>query len=308
MAGRRELERRLAALGDISAILGVMKNLALMETSKLSRVLAAQRGLVESLDDIAADFLAFHPQPSPLPGNAFEVLLLIGSQRGFCGDFNDRLIAALAARPEAHGSSRRIIAVGAKLAGRVPADIHLDGPHAMEEIGQVIHQVMDALTLLLGRAGKSHSPRLTALYHDPDSGGTMPRTLVPFDGQSKRTPFPLFPPLLNISPRDFFALLAEQHLLAAIIELFHRSLMAESRFRLNHIEGASRRMERRSTELKRKRNLARQEEIIEEIEAILAGAGLEEMETAGMMPVSARDARKTNGRAEQSNLCYKDNQ
>jgi F-type H+-transporting ATPase subunit gamma len=50
--------------------------------------------------------------------------------------------------------------------------------------------------------------------------------------------------------------------------------MAESRFRLNHIEGASQRMERRSTELKRKQNLARQEEIIEEIEAILAGAGV----------------------------------
>jgi len=32
-------------------------------------------------------------------------------------------------------------------------------------------------------------------------------------------------------------------------------------------------MERRSTELKRKQALARQEEIIEEIEAILAGVG-----------------------------------
>ena len=63
--------------------------------------------------------------------------------------------------------------------------------------------------------------------------------------------------------------------------------MAESRFRLNHIEGASRRMERRITELKRKQTLARQEEIIEEIEAILAGAGMDDAESAGVPPVSA---------------------
>ena len=72
----------------------------------------------------------------------------------------------------------------------------------------------------------------------------------------------------DIPSPAFFSLLAEQHLLAAMIELFHRSLMAESRFRLNHIEAASRRMEQRSADLKRKQNLARQEEIIEEIEIL----------------------------------------
>jgi F-type H+-transporting ATPase subunit gamma len=274
MASKRELERRLAALGDIGAILGVMKNLTLMETAKLSRVLASQRGLVESLETIAADFLVFHPQPRPTPGDQFQVLLLVGSQRGFCGDFNDRLIASLATHSGEDASGRRIIAVGAKLVDRVTADLHMDGPHALEEIGQVIHGVMDSLSLLLSRADSGHSLRLVTLYHDPDSGHPVTKTLAPLDGQPQSADTPIFPPLLHIPPPAFFSLLAEQHLLAAMIELFHRSLMAESRFRLNHIEGASQRMERRSTELKRKQNLARQEEIIEEIEAILAGAGV----------------------------------
>lgn len=273
MAGRRELERRLAALGDIGAILGVMKNLALMETAKLSRVLASQRGLVESLESIAADFLAFHPQPRPAPGDEMQVLLLVGSQRGFCGDFNDRLIASLATHSGEAASGRRIIAVGAKLVDRVAADLRLDGAHALEEIGQVMHGVMDSLSLLLSRADSGHVLRLVALYHDPDSGKPVTKTLAPLEGEPRSTAPPLFPPLLHIPPPAFFSLLAEQHLLAAMIELFHRSLMAESRFRLNHIEAASRRMEQRSADLKRKQNLARQEEIIEEIEAILAGAG-----------------------------------
>lgn len=72
MGGRRDLVRRLHTLGDIGAILGVMKNLALMEIGKLSRMLPAQRGMAESLEAIAADFLAFHPQPGAAPGDGAE--------------------------------------------------------------------------------------------------------------------------------------------------------------------------------------------------------------------------------------------
>ena len=272
MAGRRELERRLRALADIGAILGVMKNLALMESGKLSRILVAQRIMVESLEATATDFLTFYPQPDPGSVTPCEILLLLGSQRGFCGDFNDLIITAAGGRQTVQKPLS--IVVGDKLAGRLAGDILLGGPHAVEEIGQVIHQVMDAVSTLLARADGGHTLQLSALCHDPDSGTVVLRSLAPLAPQSQPSvPSVIFPPHLNITPAAFFDQLAEQHLLAAITELFHRSLMAESRFRLNHIEGASRRMERRSTELKRKQALARQEEIIEEIEAILSGVG-----------------------------------
>ncbi|MFA7405923.1 MAG: F0F1 ATP synthase subunit gamma [Pelobacteraceae bacterium] len=276
MAGRRELDRRLHALGDIGSILGVMKNLALMETGKLSRILNAQGEMTASLEETAAGFLMFHPQPRPAVDETIEVLLLIGSQRGFCGDYNDLIIVALPQSEEGRTKALRI-AVGAKLAGRLLSDVQLDGAHAMEEIGQVIRGVMDALHVLLVRADGGHSLQLSALHHDPDSGVVVVRQLAPLIVKAAPTKSsPIFPPHLTLSPPVFFAQLAEQHLLAALTEVFHRSLMAESRFRLGHIEGASRRMERRITELKRKQTLARQEEIIEEIEAILAGAGLDE--------------------------------
>lgn len=278
MAGRREIERRLHALGDIDTILGVMKNLAMMEAGKLSRILGAQREMVTSLEETVADFLTWYPQPGPADKKVFEVLLVVGSQRGFCGDFNDLLLAALPLTEEGQTNTIRI-AIGAKLAGRLRADIHLDGAHAVEEIGQVIHEMMHALNALLVQTNGGHPLQLSALYHDPDRGVVVVRRLAPFSGQTERVDIlTTYPPYLNISPTSFFAQLSEQRLLAAITEVFHRSLMAESRFRLNHIEGASRRMEKRSSELKRKQALARQEEIIEEIEAILAGAGFDETE------------------------------
>lgn len=271
MAGRRELERRLNALGDIDAILGVMKNLALLESGKLFRVLAPQREMVAGLERSAADFLTFYPRPQPAAAS-LPMLLLIGSERGFCSDFNDLLLAAL---PAAEGGNKPArLAVGAKLAGRVAADIQLEGAHAVEEIEQVIHKVMDAIGTLVTHTAGGRTLQLLALHHDPDRCDVVLRQLTPCVGAAESAAKFIFPPQLNISPDFFFARLAEQHLLATITEVFHRSLMAECRFRLNHIEGASRRMERRITELKRKQTLARQEEIIEEIEAILAGAGM----------------------------------
>lgn len=273
MAGRRELERRLRALGDIGTILGVMKNLALMESGKLSRILVAQREMVTSLEETAVDFLSFYLQQQPDDDKRIELMLLIGSQRGLCGDFNDLLLAALPL-VENGGATSLKIAIGAKLAGRIQVDLQLDGPHAVEEISQVIHAVMDDISVLLIQADCNRPLHLSALYHDPDSGGVVVKSLAPIDGRLKMdNPMNKFPPHLNLTPETFFAQLTDQHLLAAITEVFHRSLMAESHFRLNHIEGASRRMERRATELKRKQTLARQEEIIEEIEAILAGVG-----------------------------------
>lgn len=287
MAGRRELERRLHALDDIGAILGVMKNLALMETGKLSRILVAQRVMVESLEATATDYLTFYSQPYSESATPCEIVLLVGSQRGFCGDFNDLIITAERGMQDVHKPLR--IVVGDKLVGRLAADIQLSGPHAVEEIGQVIHQVMDAVSTLLRRADGGRTLLLSALCHDPVSGTVVLRSLAPFIPQSlSPASSALFPPHLNIAPAAFYAQLAEQHLLAAITEMFHRSLMAESRFRLNHIEGASRRMERRSTELKRKQTLARQEEIIEEIEAILAGAGLDETEEMDVTTITIK--------------------
>lgn len=275
MARRRELERRLRALGDIETILGVMKNLALMEVGKLARILGAEHEMVASLEAAAADFLAWYPQQEPVAGKVFAVLLLIGSQRGLCGDFNDLLLAAIPGS-DSNGATPLRIAIGAKLSMGMQADIHLDGPHAVEEIGTVVHGVLKAINRQLPTPSNDHSLHLSALCHDPDSGVVGIRQLAPFAGHGEpQEPLALFPPQLNIAPAALFSQLTEQLLLASLTELFHRSLMAENRFRLNHIDGATRRMERRASELKRKQSLARQEEIIEEIEAILASAGMD---------------------------------
>jgi F-type H+-transporting ATPase subunit gamma len=71
---------------------------------------------------------------------------------------------------------------------------------------------------------------------------------------------------------SFARKLLEQYLFARLHELLYSSLLAENQARLEHLESAVQRLERKSGELFRKRNVVRQEEITEEIEVIMLGA------------------------------------
>ena len=79
-----------------------MKTLAYLEIRKLGRFLDAQRAVVAHVETVAADFLGFHSELLPPPDDSAQpVCLLLGSERGFCGDFNEALLERLEAFVEA---------------------------------------------------------------------------------------------------------------------------------------------------------------------------------------------------------------
>ena len=91
MSRRRELSRRLASLTDIAGIMSAMKGLALMETRALQDFLATQRRMVSSIEASAAQFLAWNGELAGTPPE-IELCILVGSEQGFCGDFNEALL------------------------------------------------------------------------------------------------------------------------------------------------------------------------------------------------------------------------
>jgi F-type H+-transporting ATPase subunit gamma len=102
MSSQAELTQRFSRLKEISGIMTAMKGLSLVETRKLARFIGHQRSMKANIEAAAADFLNFFPvagadetQPA--------ILLLIGSERGFCGNFNERILAAMARLPNGHG-------------------------------------------------------------------------------------------------------------------------------------------------------------------------------------------------------------
>jgi len=269
---RRDLETQLHSLTEIKEIMNAMKNLSLMEVHRLNRFLDTQRRVVASIEAAAADFLLFHPELLAGEEEFRNVYLLVGSERGFCGDFNEALLRAL----DNHiGSARDVtlVAIGSKLVAKLSDDprvaASLDGASVVEEVDSVLVKLMDTLTGLSAPSAARAPLRLTVFHHDAADETIKISDLRPFQKPESKTIRFTHAPRVYLQPQSFFAGLADQYLFAVLHELLYSSLMAENQRRMQHMDAAVRRLERTSTELLQKRNILRQEEITEEIEVIM---------------------------------------
>ncbi|MCG6942662.1 MAG: F0F1 ATP synthase subunit gamma [Thiohalocapsa sp.] len=280
MSRRHDIEARLEGLADIDRIMRSMKNLSYLETRKLARFMDAQRRVMASVEAAARDFLAHHPALlGALAGPAADAhtcWLLIGAERGFCGDFNEAVRHALDAAAGAEPRRVSLIAIGSRLALPLEQDPRLiatvPGASTAEEVGAVLARIIDTLDDI---AACRHAVRLKVLHWDDDADAVRAVSLLPpfqdtvVGEAAPAPPKHAYPPLLNLRPAEFLERLVDHTLLAALQALLYSSLMAEHQHRLRHLDGALNRIEERTRTLTLRRNLWRQEEITEEIELIL---------------------------------------
>lgn len=269
MSRRREVEEHRRRLNEVRNILNSMKTLAFMETRKLTKRLAPQHEVVEHLQQVAQDFVLSYPDVLPPLASGPEIRLLIGSERGFCGDFNHALIGAMEDQPR---DRVRLVAIGAKLATRVAEHPAMaataSGATVAEEVPAVLESIVDhIIELQQDLAGC----RLTALHYGDDGQVIRTEILPPFRHWAAAAPptSHAYPLLLNLPPHEFLRELIDHYVHAVLHELLYASLSTENHRRVQHLGGAIRRLDDKSTELQRRSNTLRQEEITEEIEVIL---------------------------------------
>lgn len=242
-----------------------MKNLALIEIHKLARFQSMQSQAVANIENAALDFFNFYPYRPTLDKKAAPIGIFIGSERGFCGDFNERLIAAMNAE-----TYSGMIAIGSRLGSRLGDHgrhviASLAGANIAEEAPAVISRLIDIIN---SSKKANHALILTAVYQE--SGLIKQRQILPPLLQPRQeTPHYGNPPALNLEAVDFYFELLEHYLFAALHEIFYLSLMAENQKRQLHLEGAIRHLDDEIISLHRKSQIYRQEEITEEIEVIL---------------------------------------
>lgn len=275
MSKRREIEEHVRTLGEIEGIMGAMKNLALMESHKLSRVLTAQHRVVDDIEAAGRDFLAFHPTlVQDYSGK--ELYLVIGSERGFCGDFNDRLLSTLDRHLQTTDDRNPVLViVGRKLLQRAERITRIaafvEGPTVADEVPSVLIRVIEQVRNVTARHRGGATTGVTAVYHDAVADEAVIRPLRPFPPSPSAANDEPFGPLLTLAPDMFFGQLVDLYLFSLLHAIFYSALMAESRARLAHLDSALQRLERDRGDLLRKRNVLRQEEITEEIEVLMLG-------------------------------------
>lgn len=272
MSKRREVQAHLATLGEIDGIMVAMKNLALLETRRLSTFLDTQRRAVASTEAAAQDFLSFYPQALAPTEGMQQLLLVIGSERGLCGDFNESLLEPLAAARKMDDTLPVVVGrrLEAKLQGDAGIAAFIEGSSVVEEVQATLGRLVHALSELQQQRPEEVW-RLATLYHDDESGAVRLRQLLPLVTPVGRPAYS-HPPRLNLEPIQFMSQLAHQYFYATLHEVFYASLMAENRKRLEHIDSAIRRLEKDEAQLRLRSNALRQEEIIEEIEIIMLSA------------------------------------
>jgi len=267
MSQSHELQLHITKLEEIRSILNSMKNLALIEVHKLARFKTLQSQAVAVIEQAAADLLDFYPHLAIANDDARSICLLIGSERGFCGDFNENVIDD--ANDEQ--TTAEIIAIGGRLGGKLAEDKAIQiiaGANVAEEVPIIVNRLIESIA-----PDQQPGIRLTALYHDSVTNQIVRRQLLPpFARQTAQTPRYTLPPVLNLAPDVFFSELLSHYLFAVLHEVLYISLTAENHRRLQHLEGAVKHLDDETVTLKRKSQIYRQEEITEEIEVILLNA------------------------------------
>ena len=274
MSRRRNLEHHRRSLAEIRDIMNSMKTLAYMETRKLARFLDAQHAVVQSLEAVAADLLSAYPDTLPEPIESTPLFLIMGTERGFCGDFNHALLTHLESALQTYPSGTpALIPIGRKLhtllEGNAGVVAWVDGASVGEEITSVLNHLVDEIISLQSERG---ALEVFCLYQGGENGLLMQRLLPPFQGLVAMPPRYSHPPALNLTPSAFLIELTDQYLFAALHAILYASLMEENHHRVTHLEGAVSHLDDQEEDLTRQANALRQEEIIEEIEVILLSA------------------------------------
>lgn len=269
MPTRRSVKRRRTSFRSIGEVIGAMKNLALVEIAKVGRTRSARRELLEGVRAVAAEIAAGRPELLR-PARGPTLVVAIGSERGFCGDFNERVVdrwsAFVADRPA------RAIVVGARLAARLPAGLAVVETLAGPTVAEDVPAVLTALVAAIERAQADRE------------GGVLPMVAISHDDDDHVRVEPLLPLFLDeppagrgaepdryLSPAVLFAEIVDHYVTAALDEIFAQTLVSENRKRLAAMEAANRRVERHVLELTHELNRLRQEEITEEIELLMIG-------------------------------------
>jgi len=163
------LQLHIEQLREIRSILKAMKNLAFMELHKLKGGTDRQSEVVAHLEQVALDFLYYYPLPVEEGVTFLSIGVLLGAERGFCGDFNESLLKSIV-----NQDFKQVITIGNRLCNlldeaTLESDIQLAGANVIEEVPGVIQHLVEVIQSLLesqhARQGLLKL-KLTLVYHD----------------------------------------------------------------------------------------------------------------------------------------------
>ncbi|PZU18637.1 MAG: hypothetical protein DI589_24005 [Shinella sp.] len=273
------IEARIGSVQQLSTVVSAMRGIAAVRSREARQALDGIRTYAATVSAAIAEVLATMPAlpvRAGVAGGGVHILVLLMSEQGFVGAFNERIVEAARQMIAASGGADWEIFV----AGNRGAVLLAESGVSARSITAMIEHSAQAGELagelsdrLFQRLGEGDVAEVLLLHGEP----TVPvetvgeKRLAPFD----YTRFSIIerakPPLMTLPPEHLLERLAEEFAFAELSEAIVLSFAAENAARTRAMTEANANAEKTLEELRQLYRLSRQEEITDEIIELAAG-------------------------------------
>lgn len=278
------LSDAIEAAGDIQSIVRTMKALSSVSIRQYEHAETAMADYARTVELGLTAVLRQRRQAGlPLPvagsGTGREALFVIGSDRGLCGGYNDKITRFAQSRLE---DRRMVLAViGARVAARLETDGHeadavYNLPGSVEGLSRLVQTMIveiDRWTQAegVGQVWLVHNRREGRVTAKPQAHRLLPlpesylRKLSETDWQGRSLPF------FRMNPDRLMSWLVQQRLFVVIYRALAEALASEHASRMAAMQAAERNIEERRDDLRQLYRLQRQETITRELLDVVSG-------------------------------------
>ena len=276
-----EVEARIESVHQLSSVIGAVRAIAAARSHEAKARLPGIQTYARTIGEAIAQALALVPQApvnAAKGGNRKSIVLAIGAEQGFVGNFNGRLLDALTPLTRSSRTpSCELLLVGshaASAASERVLTVNWSTPMAThaQEIAGLANRIAGALfdRIANGEVSEVLLVHAATDAQQPESPVQV-RPLLPFDFSRFAPLARAQPPIIQLPPERLLAQLADEYVFAEICEALVLSFAAENEARMQAMVAARENVARRSDELAARARLMRQEQITEEVIELASG-------------------------------------
>ncbi|BBO85817.1 ATP synthase subunit gamma [Desulfosarcina ovata subsp. sediminis] len=246
------LGRRIRTAHELLSVVKTMKSLAAVNIRQFERAVACLEQYRRVVDMGWSVFLRMGRPMLQRSRNDVDVCMVVGSDQGMCGQFNESLwpfvLEQVAKTESANGRKWRYWSVGEKVRGiiedaGVVHDVHLSPPGSLNAVNRKIHEIV--LAIEKWWSAKKMETFFICHHVLGAQGGYAPvfQRVLPLDEtwaeEHRRTTWPgRCLPMLSASRETMFAHLFRQYLFIFLYRALTQSLASENAARLVAMQAA----------------------------------------------------------------------
>lgn len=278
------LSDALETTGDIQSIVRTMKALSSVSIRQYERAEAAMADYARTVELGLIALLRQRRQASlPLPGTdsetGHEALIVIGSDRGLCGGYNDKITRF--AWPRLDDRPMVLGVVGMRVAARLEANgRRADAVHPLPGSVEGLSRLVQTMIVEIDRWTRVEGVRQVWLVHNRRDGRNAAKPqahrLLPLpENYLHKLSEADWPgrslPLFRMDADRLMSWLVQQRLFVVIYRALAEAMASEHASRLAAMQAAERNIEERRDELRQLYRLRRQETITRELLDVVSG-------------------------------------